>query len=380
MRIINMNNPETSLWRDPETLFVFTTQAYASTTIPELRKQFPSLNILGISSSHGLLHPEGFKRGGYGLLLEREDKMPVRLMSVDLSEVSDIRQTIAQRLAGWASDSTNRAQIFIHATPGTEDRIIEGIQDAFHGNVCIFGATAGQDKLLPQGFCFLNETCLTKGVVILQQMHHRVFCAITYGGYLSTSRQGIATASHERILETIDGRPAAEVYDEWTDGMFCSYIKRGGILPPSAALYPFGRTLDSDQEGGFWLSHPYEIIRETKAIRLFAEIPAGSRIQLMRGTTESTITHTATAISQAISQVKGRKVDAAVIMYCAGCASAISSQMNEVCEYAHKAFGDIPFVGCTTFGEQGRLQYSSQNYHGNMMIEIILVLDDPIEE
>lgn len=374
MRIVNLNTPEVDTWQKPKMLFVYTTQAFDPAQMRLLRERFPEIIVIGISSSHGIILSKEFRRGTFGILAEEADAIPMRAMAVDFTDTDNIRQKVSTALSPWTADTSGLANIYIHATPGTEERIIEGIQDAFHQNAKIFGATCGHDRFLPKGFCFLNDTWLTNGVIIMQLLDERVLCSITCGGYLSTPHHGIVTSASGRILETIDNKPAAEVYDEWTAGMFSAYIHRGGTLPPSIGLYPFGRTLENEPECGFWLSHPYLVDSEKKSIALYAEIPVGATIQLMRGTAESTKTYIATAIRQALSQANDHEVVAAIIMYCAGCASVIPNDMNSVCEHAAEAFGKIPFIGCTTFGEQGRLHNASQNYHGNMMIEIALVL------
>ena len=96
----------------------------------------------------------------------------------------------------------------------------------------------------------------------------------------------------------------------------------------------------------------------------------------MRGTEATIITHTGNAIKKVLEQVDKTSVQAALIMFCAGSASIIADGMESVCEQAKNAFGDIPFIGCTTYGEQGRLKNASQDYHGNMMIEIVLLLKE----
>lgn len=373
MRIVNLNRPDLDTWRDPATLIVYTTQAYAPELISSIRSRFPALDIIGISSFHGMLLADGLKRGSYGILFEREDGIVSRSMVIDFNGVANVRETVSNAMRKWVGDSQGTPKLFIHSPQGLEERILEGISDAFSGTAQVFGATPGNDSFLPQAFCFLNETCLTSGVVITQLFDERIVCTITCGGYLPTLKKGIVTSSQGRVIRTINDRPAAEVYNEWTDGMFEAYIQRGCVLPRSAGLYPICREYEDARNGG-WLSHVYSADRQEKAIHLYSEVPQGSHIQLMRGTESSIVTHVGTAIKKALDLVGQKRVAAALIMYCAGCGSIISDSMNLVCEQAYQAFGDIPFLGCMTYGEQGCLSQEKHNYHGNMMIEIVLIL------
>ena len=376
MRIVNLAQPNMDSWESPQTLLVYTTQAFNPSQIGAMRQKFPDLTIIGMSSFHGMFLPEGFKRGTFGVLFEAADNIPMCAMIIDLTNVEDVRRCVSHNLELWAAEKDVPSQFFIHTTQGPEERVIEGIHDAFKDSVKIFGATAAHDKFLPKAYIFMNETSTGCGVLIVRIFSQKFYYSITCGGYMPTLYQGTVTQARRRIIETIDHRPAADVYDEWTLGMFHAYLERGGELPRSSGLYPLARTLKNESECGYWLSHPYRSDRLEKNLHLFSEIPAGSQICMMRGTEETLQSHLATMIKNSLTKVCRDDVKGALILYCAGCASIIAENMTEVCQTAAKAFGDIPFLGCCSFGEQGRTKHANQNYHGNMMTEIILVLKD----
>ncbi|MBO4349882.1 MAG: FIST C-terminal domain-containing protein [Proteobacteria bacterium] len=374
MQIVNLTRPEMETWHGPKYLIVYTTQSLDLELLNKIHSELPSLIIWGLSSFHGILLSDGFKRGIYGLLIEDEDNLELRVTAIDLSHTQNIREHVSEHLRKWGADYPNARSFFIHGTQGTEERTIEAIHDVFSPSAQVFGATAGYDKFLTEPFIFLNDTIISQGVLIIQMLNNRFVCSIACGGYMPTLNRGIVTASHGRVLESIDNRPAVDVYNEWTDGMFEPYFKRGGMLPRSCGLYPLGRTMPNEPDCGFWLCHPYFIDPDAKSIHLFSEVPQGAEIQLMRGTESSIITHIGNVIKNALEQVEKSSVQAALIMFCAGSASIIADGMEIVCEQAKDAFGSIPFIGCTTYGEQGRLKNASQDYHGNMMIEIVLLL------
>lgn len=378
MRLVNLTQPDMENWDSPRTLLFYTTQAYNPSQLSIIRQKFPDLTIMGMSSFHGMFLPEGFKRGAFGVLFEASDNISMRAMIIDLTNVSpeNVRRCVAHNLELWAAKKDLPSQFFIHTTQGPEERVIEGIHDAFSETVKVFGATAGHDKFLPRAHIFMNETSTHCGVLIIRLFSEHLKYFITCGGYMPTLYQGTVTQAHARIIDTIDNRPAAEVYDEWTQGMFHAYLERGGDLPRSAGLYPLARTLKTEPECSYWLSHPYRSDRLEKNLYLFSEIPTGSQICMMRGTEETLKTHMADTIANSLAQVNRSHVIGAFILYCAGCASIIAENMVEVCQTAAKAFGDIPFLGCCSFGEQGRTKHANQNYHGNMMTEIILVMKD----
>lgn len=373
MRIVNLNHPELESWCEPTSIFVFTTQALDVERVREIRNRFPDIQILGLSSSHGILHTDGFRRGMYAFVIEKADKMPIDVKAVNFDGCADIRRRVAEVLEDWRDDSET-VHLSIHATRGSEDRVLEGIHDVYGGREAVFGATPGADKFLQTPYCFLNETVLTNGTLILRIRHHRYFAAASCIGYLSTSRTGVVTAADGRFIEKIDDRPAADVYNEWTDKMFSAYISRGGCFPTSAALYPLGRLSGDNPENGFWLAHPRSVDAENKRLQIYAEIPVGTQVYLMRGTPDSIRDGIGKAVKRALDSIGTRHAEAAFIMFCAGCASVLSNNMDSVCAEAREAFGDIPFIGCTSFGEQGQLCGAETIFHGNMMTEIILIL------
>ena len=313
-------------------------------------------------------------RGSYGVLFEAADSLDMRVMVVELRGVSNIREAVANAVAPWKLDHCGSNQFFIHPTQGKEERIIEGLSDAFGESIEIFGATPGNDRFLDEGYVFYNGQTITRGVLIIQMLRTRLVCFVTRGGYLTTLRQGILTKASGRILKTIDNRPAAVVYNEWTDGCFDAYVERGGELPRSCGIYPLAHMIQSEPECGVWLVHPHFVDKSDMSLHVFAEIPEGTPISLMRGSRESIINRMESAAKHALAQVNRDDIQAAFIIYCAGCASMIAENMQEVCEQAALELKGIPFIGCLSLGEQGRLPHAQRNYHGNMMISLIFVM------
>ena len=380
MKIVNLSHPEAESWDHPKALVVYTTQADTPSELQPIYALYPDLAVFGVSSFHGIMMHDGFKRGAWGILFEANDRFDVRVMAVDLQGVTDIRATVRDAVRVWKQSETGSRQFMIHATQGLEERIIEGLSDTFGETAEIFGATAGNDRFLDHGYVFLRDKKLTCGVLIVQMMKPHLSCMVTRGGYLTTLRQGVLTGAKGRVLLTIDNRPAATVYNEWTDGRFDAYVSRGGDLPRSAGMYPLAHMLSTEPECGSWLVHPHFVDTTNMSLHVFAEIPENTPISLMRGSQESIIHRMKSAAKQALSLVNRDDVQAAFIMFCAGCASIVAENMHEVCNQASAELQNIPFLGCLSLGEQGRLSHAHRNYHGNMMISLILVMKSDIAE
>ena len=374
MRVVNLSQPDFDQWDNPQSLIVYTTQNDFQLEAVKIRARFPELNVMGGSSFHGIMTSSGYKRGSFGLLFEASDQFILRQRLLDLTDVSDIRGAVCAHFKDWAEDTSHGAkQLGIHGIQGVEERVIEGLCDCFGQDVKLFGGTAGKDRFLSQAYVFLNERKVTYGVLVIQILCDRAVSLVTRSGYLMTLRKGILTESDGRVIKTIDNRPAADVYNEWTDRRFEANILKGGDFSRSAALYPLAHCLENEPECGCWLVHPYFVNSENKSISLYAEIPQGAEIYLMRGSEDTLIPRMGTAIHEILDLVPLACIESVVIMYCAGCASIIAERMPEVCQAACQALPGIPFIGCLSYGEQGLLNHAHRNYHGNMMIELVAI-------
>jgi hypothetical protein len=58
-----------------------------------------------------------------------------------------------------------------------------------------------------------------------------------------------------------------------------------------------------------------------------------------------------------------------LVVYCGGCKMAVGDAIAEVAGAAAAGLDRAPFIGCFTFGEQGRL--IDRNVHGNLMISAV---------
>lgn len=381
MQITNLQQLDTSSWIDPRAFIVYSTQNVDVDVIRDLRAKFPRLEIFGASSYHGIIAPSGYERGSLGLVVEASDALETCPILVEFDcearASKDVRERVSAAIRSRCDCSKSPTYVVMHAMQGYEERVIEGIHDVFDDRVQVFGATAANDKFLSKPFVFLNEKTSTCGVLLAVVYGDRLVCAIHQAGYLPTQKHGIVTASNLRTIERIDDRPAAAVYNEWTDSIFDIEIARGGDLPRSAGLYTIGSMVRSNDEMPdedlIWLAHPYRIDAENQSIEFYSEIPVGSHIYLMRSSADYLVDQAGRMVSRILRHIDPSTIRTAFVMYCAGCASIIAEKMNKVCQNIRHSLGDIPFIGMSSFGEQGRVEASAPDTHGNMMIAILLI-------
>jgi hypothetical protein len=171
----------------------------------------------------------------------------------------------------------------------------------------------------------------------------------------------------------IDGRPAAQVYDEWTGGAIHDLLDGGNILARTS-LFPLGRVVG--RYGGvpyYRLAHPDSVL-ENRALSLFADVSEGDQLVLMQGNPAGLIARAGSVARAALDQRDPLAPEVpvgALVVYCAGCMLTVRDRMDEVVDGLRLELGALPFLGSFTFGEQGCF-VGGENRHGNLMILVVV--------
>ena len=128
----------------------------------------------------------------------------------------------------------------------TDIDIFQGVEDAVGQTTPIWGGNAGQssgESKPGDGQCFSNNgvdgNCVS---VAALWMDSKVGVAYGYGYNENPKCSGIVTKAdiNKRLIFTINDRPAADVYNEWTGGKITNIIKAGGGLNPLAVQGRYG--------------------------------------------------------------------------------------------------------------------------------------------
>jgi hypothetical protein len=217
-----------------------------------------------------------------------------------------------------------------------------------------------------------NGQVLRNGAVLTVVYPSRPIRYAFDNSYTPTSHNGIITKASGRTVYTINHRPAAEVYNEWTNGLIADYLDGGNILPITT-LYPLGRAaLWSRGATLYQLAHPNAVL-ENRSLSLFTKAEPGEQIVLLQGTKDDLVYRVDRITSKALAGIPhpDKQVAGALIIYCAGCMLTVQSQMPEVARQFHHYLAGQPFLGVYTFGEQG-CALVGENSHANLMMSIVV--------
>lgn len=344
--------------------------------IGKIRKSSPELEVFGCSSSRGVFTPEGFLRGAHFLASYPEDEIRSAVVVSECSSL-DAKQKTINACKEISNKIGTPDVILMHATPGFEERIVEGIDGFFGGKVKIYGGSAGDDDLSGKWFVFHNETVTDSGVLIVGFKSPRKIYGAFLSGYLPTNKRGKVTKAQGRTVYEIEGRPAAAVYNEWTEGAISEYLEKGGIVLSATTLKPVGRIIgESMGIKNYLLSHPHSVIPENKALTLFTEIEEGDELILMTGYRNALVERARQVVEKALGTDRHKILPrGSIFIYCAGCVWAVMENIHQVIEEYKISLGDVPFIGAATFGEQGCFtlkENQKANKHGNLMADNII--------
>ena len=107
--------------------------------VAKLKRTHPDVPVFGATSFQGVFAPSGFGRGVAMLVAERADKLEIATALQKCS--SGDAATIAQRACAEIEKKLKQQPdaLLLHATPGFEERILEGIRSAFGTEVPVSG-------------------------------------------------------------------------------------------------------------------------------------------------------------------------------------------------------------------------------------------------
>lgn len=351
---------------------------------------FPGAAVVGGTSCSGVMSDHGL--GGpasIGLLLIEDADGDYGATATALGDDPAASAEAALVAALEAADCPGELPelIWIYQAPGHEESVVEGLRRVVGDRCPIIGGSSADDDVVGLWRQLGPDGPITEGLVVGVLFSSGGIGSAFQGGYEPTGTNGIVTElgfdcgesgtvtqATGRHIREIDGEPAALVYDRWNDGALpATALREGGNILAATTMVPLGVSAGRiDQVTHFRLIHPDAITPEG-GLTTFAEVEHGARIFGMRGDRERLMQRVGRVATTAISALPGGAADLAggLIVYCGGCRLAVGDQVDQVSETATASFGDAPFLGCFTFGEQGVIL--GRNVHANLMISAIAI-------
>ncbi len=348
----------------------------ADCDVTKLFKHLDGAAVLGASSCLGAMTSSGTTQGLAAFTIED----PEGSYGAGIADIDDDARAAARLATTEALKSANRPGevpdlVWIAGTPGHEEAIIEGIEDVLGNDVPIIGGSAADNSVAGDWFVFDDKRQTQAGVSVTVMFPSRPLSFAYQSGYAPTEKTGRVTKAEDRTIYEIDGRPAMDVYSDWTNGEVSASPVNGTAVPilSDSTLWPLGRKMGGVGEiSQFLLAHPASTSGK-RELDMFASLEEGEEITLMSGSIDS-LTERAgrtAALARSTAESDGGEIAGALMIYCGGCMLAVRESLGDVIRGVNDALGDAPFVGAFTFGEQGPI-LNTGNRHGNLMISCIV--------
>jgi hypothetical protein len=282
------------------------------------------------------------------------------------------REAVRRALAQAGRPGEMPELVWLSAAPGCEEEVLLGIEDVV-GRVPIAGGSTADNEVKGRWHQIANDLAYDDAVAVTVMFPTARLAYAFHSGYSPTDRIGRVTRAEGRVLFAIDGRPAADVYDEWSGGLLAGMTRSEANIFDRTSLHPLGRAVGA--AGGlpyYRLSHP-ETVRNDGSLTLFTAVEEGERIGLMQGSIDSLVTRAGRVAAAALSsgEMRADEASGALLIYCAGCMLAVRERMSDVVVSVNEVLKGKPFLGMFTFGEQGCF-IGGENRHGNLMMSVVV--------
>ena len=356
--------------------------ASANYSAEQLQQQLVELSpdnckIAGSSSCLGAMNEQGFQSDdGYGLSLiaftDDDGDYGIALVPQNNDPAKAAKQAINQAILNADRPGEQPEFIWLNAPPGYEEIIINSIADVVGRSVPIIGGSSADNTIAGEWWQFSNEAHTQDGILIIAMYPDCKIGFSLHSGYAASEFSGIVTKADGRIIYTINDLPAAQVYNQWSDGLIDNQLSGGNILQETT-FNPFGLEVGRVENIPYYtLLHPDQVL-DNGAMSLFANISTGEKLSMMYGSAES-LTSRAETVTRGIierQRWQAQQIAGALVVYCAGCMLGIRSHMNDVSSGINSALSGAPYQGMFTFGEQGCF-INGTNHHANLMIAVIV--------
>ncbi len=198
--------------------------------------------------------------------------------------------------------------VWLHASPGYEKTIIRTLNASLEGQVPILGGSAADADFSGNWRSFAGPRQVADGLVISVLFPSTPISFSFQCGHEPTGHAGLVTKADANLLQQIDGRPAAEVYKEWLNGLGAADgVQRDCDLGLQTTFFPLGIEVGSIELPSrspipyFALLQPSETMANG-SMSLHGEVHEGQALQLMRGTVDSLLARAGRVASDSLEQ------------------------------------------------------------------------------
>ena len=317
------------------------------------------IDIVGCTSSAAICTQDGYlnKPTGYsGMMLLGGD---AKVVAAGSPKTNDDARTIGRKLATKAVNEANCIEkpsyVFVSASPKEEEEYLKGIADVI-GDVPVFGGSAADNTVEGKWSLLYNGEAFADGCVMALIYADTEIKNLYTGNYVETKDAGLITeVKDKRTLVSINGKPALDVYADWTGKRIEDMM--GNNLLTETIFNPLGV---KDQIGNVTaVRHPM-FANVDKSMNIGANLEENTAIIHLTNTPEGMLDSNACVVKK-LNDLMDNTPESYFLVHCGGrrLGLQLTNMEDKIYPAIKKAIPKKEFLMVFTFGEYGRCEHSS---------------------
>lgn len=248
------------------------------------------------------------------------------------------------------------ALLLADALAGYTDDFIEQLSIATLGNYRFFGGGAGDDARFTKTHVFCGTEAFTDAAVGLEILSRKPIGVGVSHGWEPASEPLRVTEADRSVVISLNAMPAIEAFEEHAEKTGQRFDRNDPI--------PFflHNVLGIETGAGYKLRVPLAVM-EDGAIGCASDIPTGATVHIMKTTTQSASEAAMRAVNSALGDMGGTPPEVALFFDCVATRLRMGADFSLEMDALQKALGDIPYVGCNTYGQIARSEGQFSGFH-----------------
>lgn len=311
--------------------------------IKEIQEKFPSSRIITCSTA-GEINKNHSQESSAVCVSIQFEKTKLDLVTKNIDKFknsTDLGKALAAELV---QDDLKYILVISDGNLINGDDLIAGMQKAVDPSVLISGGLAGDGDRFKKTIVGLDNN-IKEGNVVLMGLYgsHISVGTGSQGGWDVYGPERVITKSEKNILYEIDGENALDLYKKYLG-------KYADGLPSSALLFPI--SIRKKEDKTFVVRTILSIDEKNKRMVFAGNIPEGAEVRFMRSNFDRLINAASDAASQAISLMKNKQVDLAILVSCVGRKIVLGERVEEEIEaVVESMLPDTTIAGFFSYGE-----------------------------
>jgi hypothetical protein len=331
------------------------------------------IKLLGCSGS-SIIGQKTLTHYGVGLMLISMDKIAFGEAVGEQIKIRGARVAgedfARQALKNLNTPQRDLALVFCDGTIENGSDLLRGMKDALGLSFPIFGAAAADNFCFRKTYQYFGKRLLSDSVVGLVFSGDNIFGMGLRHGWKPLGRPHTITAVKGNVIQTIDGKPAVAIYEEYF-GKSRRDIEKTlieisiyfplGLYVPGESEYLLRNVLRIDQDGGLICQ---------------GDAAAGSDVRLMMGTKEGALDAATQAAQEAKDSLEGRPVKGALVFESISRHKLLGRLTEKELSRIKQVLGDCPILGIGSYGEQAplkSLEHYGEAYFHNETVAILAI-------